>query len=118
MADAIHEQDQAAASQSEAKRTQRINLPLSQIYPRAEDNRPLRDAHVKDLAESIGALELIEPLVVDTKGVLLAGGYRLAAIQLLKKISSDFTSNSCLTTSFLYELCRLMLKQNPSDRFR
>ncbi|PPS41913.1 ParB/RepB/Spo0J family partition protein [Chroococcidiopsis sp. TS-821] len=89
VADAIHEQDQEAASQSEADRIQRINLPLSRISPRAEDTRPLRDSHVKDLAESIGALGLIEPLVVDTKGILLAGGHRLAAIQLLKETNPE-----------------------------
>ncbi|AFZ33347.1 ParB domain protein nuclease (plasmid) [Gloeocapsa sp. PCC 7428] len=89
VANAIHEQDQAAASQSEADRIQRINLPLSRIYPRAEDTRPLRDSHVEDLAESIGALGLIELLVVDQKGVLLAGGHRLAAIQLLKETNLE-----------------------------
>jgi ParB family chromosome partitioning protein len=89
VADAIYEQDQAAASQSEVDRIQRINLPLSRISPRTEDTRPLRDSHVQDLAESIGALGLIEPLVVDTKGKLLAGGHRLAAIQLLKETNSE-----------------------------
>ncbi|MBE9193350.1 ParB N-terminal domain-containing protein [Gloeocapsopsis crepidinum LEGE 06123] len=89
VADAIHEQDQAAASQSELNRAQRLSLPLAQIRPRAEDTRPLRDSHVQDLAESIGALGLIEPLVVDTEGVLLAGGHRLAAIQLLKETTLE-----------------------------
>lgn len=89
VADAIHEQDREVASHSEAERIQRINLPLSRINPRAEDTRPLHDSHVKDLAESIGALGLIEPLVVDIKGVLLAGGHRLAAIQLLKETNSE-----------------------------
>jgi len=41
------------------------------------------------LAESIGALGLIEPLVVDLNGVLLAGGHRLAAIQILKETNFD-----------------------------
>jgi ParB family transcriptional regulator, chromosome partitioning protein len=88
-ADAIHQQDQAAEERAERDRAQRINLPLSRIQPRAEDTRPLRDRHVADLVESIGALGLIEPLVVDLKGVLLAGGHRLAAIQVLKATSPD-----------------------------
>lgn len=89
VADAIHEQDQAVEAKSERDRAQRANLPLSRIRPRVEDTRPLGNSHVKDLAESIGALGLIEPLVVDLKGVLLAGGHRLAAIQILKETNSD-----------------------------
>lgn len=89
VADAIHEQDQAAEAKSERDRAQRVSLPLSRIHPRAEDTRPLRDRHVNDLVESIGALGLIEPLVVDLKGVLLAGGHRLAAVQLLKETNAE-----------------------------
>jgi len=89
VADAIHEQDQAVEAKSERDRAQRINLPLSRIRPRAEDTRPLHEQHVKDLTESIGALGLIEPLVVDINGVLLAGGHRLAAIQILKETNFD-----------------------------
>lgn len=47
------------------------------------DTRPLNAKHVLDLAESIAVLDLLEPLVIDTEGNLLAGGHRLAAIQLL-----------------------------------
>ncbi len=88
-AEVIHQQDQAAEERAERDRAQRINLPLSRIQPRAENTRPLRDRHVADLVESIGALGLIEPLVVDLKGVLLAGGHRLAAIQVLKASNPD-----------------------------
>lgn len=88
-ADAIHVKDQAAEAKSLSYHAQRANLPLSRIYPRAEDTRPLRSAHVKDLAESIGALGLIEPLVADLQGVLLAGGHRLAAIQFLKETNLE-----------------------------
>jgi ParB family transcriptional regulator, chromosome partitioning protein len=88
-AEAIHQQDQVAEQKAERDRAQRINLPLSKIQPRAEDTRPLKDSHVANLIESIGALGLIEPLVVDLKGVLLAGGHRLAAIQLLKATDPD-----------------------------
>lgn len=89
VAGAIHEQDQAAEAKSESDRAQRTNLPLPRIRSRAKDTRPLRDSHAKDLAESIGALGLIEPLVVDLKGVLLAGGHRLAAIGLLKEAKPE-----------------------------
>lgn len=47
------------------------------------DTRLLHVDHVLDLAESIAALGLLEPLVVDAKGHLLAGGHRLAACRLL-----------------------------------
>ena len=89
VADAIHEQDQVASAKFERDRAGRSNLPLSQIHPRAEDTRPLHKQHVKDLVESIGALGLIEPLVVDFKGILLAGGHRLAAVQLLKETNAE-----------------------------
>lgn len=89
VADAIHEQDLAAADRAERERGQRAILPLAQIHPRASDTRPLKSQHVADLAESIAALGLIEPLVIDREGVLLAGGHRLAAIQRLKDADPD-----------------------------
>lgn len=60
-------------------------LPLEQIQSRPEDTRQLNIDHVKSLAESIAVLGLIEPLVTDIKGRLLAGGHRLAAINHLKE---------------------------------
>lgn len=47
------------------------------------DTRPLTARHVVELAESISVLGLLEPVVIDTAGNLLAGGHRLAALQLL-----------------------------------
>lgn len=88
-AEAIHKQDQAAAAKAEQERGQKTKIPLHQIHPRESDTRPLRPEHVSDLAESIAALGLIEPLVVDTKGVLLAGAHRLASIQALKESDPD-----------------------------
>lgn len=88
-ADAIHEQDQAVANRFEQERVQKAKMPLPQIHPREADTRPLHAQHVSDLAESIAALGLIEPLVVDSKGVLLAGGHRLAAIQALKETNPE-----------------------------
>jgi len=88
-ADAIHEQDQAAAAKSEQERSQKTKLPLSQIRARETDTRPLDPQHVTNLAESIAALGLIEPLVVDVKGVLLAGGHRLAALHALQETNLE-----------------------------
>lgn len=63
---------------------QRATWPLDRISPRPQgDTRPLNAGHVVSLAESIEALGLIEPLVIDIRGRLLAGGHRLAACKLL-----------------------------------
>lgn len=56
-------------------------FPLDQIQMRVQDTRSLDEKHVADLIESIAVLGLIEPLALDAKGRLLAGGHRLAAIQ-------------------------------------
>ncbi len=66
-------------------KSQDSSLLLGQIQLRQEDTRPLNTAHVEALMESISVLGLIEPLVTDKKGRLLAGGHRLAAISLLKE---------------------------------
>ncbi len=60
-------------------------LPLAQIQKRQQDTRSLNANHVESLAESIAVLGLIEPLVIDNQGRLLAGGHRLAAINQLKQ---------------------------------
>lgn len=64
-------------------------LPLEQIRERQIDTRPLRQQHVQELVESIGVLGLLEPLVVDLKAQLLAGGHRLAAIRVIKEENPD-----------------------------
>lgn len=87
IADEIHLKDQAAEARSQEDRGQRSLIPLNQIHPRPSDTRPVRPRHVEELAESIAALGLIEPLVVDAQLVLLAGAHRLAAIQWLKENS-------------------------------
>lgn len=59
-------------------------VPINAIRLRRDgDARPLSAAHVVTLAESIAALGILEPVVVDLEGHLLAGGHRLAALQLL-----------------------------------
>jgi hypothetical protein len=50
---------------------------------KADSTRPLAALHVATLVESIATLGLLEPVVIDTDGHLLAGGHRLAALQLL-----------------------------------
>lgn len=64
---------------------QKLTLKLSQIQLRETDTRPLHSAHVESLAESIAVLGLLEPLVVDSRNRLLAGGHRLASIKRLKE---------------------------------
>ena len=59
-------------------------FPLSRIRPRGGgDARKLKPAHIVSLAESIAALGLLEPVVIDARGCLLAGAHRWAACQLL-----------------------------------
>lgn len=53
------------------------------------DTRHLNEEHVNALAQSIAAIGLIEPLVVDNKGRLLAGGQRREAINRLKDADSQ-----------------------------
>ena len=53
------------------------------------DTRELDLKHVAELADSIGALGLIEPIVLDNQNRLLAGRHRLAAIQHLKNTQPD-----------------------------
>lgn len=65
-------------------------LLLDQIADRASgDTRPLNSSHVEALAESIALLGLIEPLVVDCQGRLLAGSHRRAAISHLRGVQPD-----------------------------
>jgi ParB family transcriptional regulator, chromosome partitioning protein len=85
----IHQQDQVVEEKSERDRSQRTVLLLNRIEKRSQDTRPVLESHVQELANSITALGLIEPLVVDQKGRLLAGAHRLAAISLLKETAPE-----------------------------
>ncbi len=68
---------------------QSSRLPLDQITDRpGGDTRSLNPAHVEALAESIAAVGLIQPIAVDNKGRLLAGGHRRVAISLLQTTNS------------------------------
>ena len=65
-------------------------IPVEEIQNRiGGDTRPLNQAHVEALAESIRILGLIEPLAIDSKGRLLAGGHRKAAISLLQSTDPE-----------------------------
>lgn len=62
-------------------------LPLADIKPRAGglDTREPTEEAVADMAETLDALGLIQPLAVDRLGRLLAGKTRLLAIKALAK---------------------------------
>jgi ParB family transcriptional regulator, chromosome partitioning protein len=64
-------------------------MRFDQIKDRKIDTRPLDPAHTEQLAESIAVLGLLEPLVVDIKGVLLAGGHRKLAMSQIREHSPD-----------------------------
>lgn len=70
----------ADGSEMQGRRT----ISLEVIQDRHADTRKLTPSHVQHLSESIAALGLIEPIVVDRSGRLLAGGHRLQAIKQLK----------------------------------
>lgn len=71
-----------APPQSLKPGTQRIPL-VSLAHRQGKSTRQLRAAHVLNLAESIAALGLLEPLIVDVRGHILAGAHRLAALEVL-----------------------------------
>lgn len=80
---ALAEQDRAVRNDRDRTRTEPGSIDAALIKPRQTNTRELDPYHVVDLAESIAALDLLEPLVIDRKNRLLAGGHRLAAVQLL-----------------------------------
>ena len=80
---AIQVQDRLSEVRSEQAKVS--TLPLDKIIDRVTDTRELKAPHVEDLMMSIAVLGLLEPVVVDSRGRLLAGGHRKAAIHLLKE---------------------------------
>jgi ParB family chromosome partitioning protein len=99
----------AAAGRAQAKQAtewvaresaERRTLPLSAICSRpGGDTRPLNVGHVIELAESIAAVGLVEPLAVDNGGRLLAGAHRLAALNLLAESEPDARVNAWLVVA-------------------
>ena len=76
-----------------AENSTAVTIAVIDIQYRQRDTRPLNESHVLELAESIAVVGLIEPLAIDSKGRLLAGSHRLAAIQWLKaNKSSDYAA--------------------------
>jgi ParB family chromosome partitioning protein len=57
-----------------------LQITLNRIRMRQRNTRKITLSHVKNLLDSIQALGLIEPLVVDKKFRLLAGAHRLQAL--------------------------------------
>ncbi|MBD2096813.1 ParB N-terminal domain-containing protein [Trichocoleus sp. FACHB-591] len=65
-------------------------LSVDSIIDRVDgDTRPLNPAHIEALADSIAVVGLIAPIAVDSRGRLLAGGHRRAAIALLREQDSE-----------------------------
>jgi ParB family transcriptional regulator, chromosome partitioning protein len=65
-------------------------LDIEQIHDRpGGDTRPLNQVHIEALADSIAAFGLIQPIAVNSKGHLLAGGHRRAASKYLKESNLD-----------------------------
>ncbi|MEE9395034.1 MAG: ParB N-terminal domain-containing protein [Planctomycetota bacterium] len=65
-------------------------MKLDQVEARAHGNaRALDPNHVYELAVSIAATGLIQPIAVDRVGRLVAGGHRLAAVLLLSKTPAE-----------------------------
>ena len=83
--DKILEVAQKRQGQSQSLQPLDATILLEEIKGRSSDTRPLNPKHVESLASSIAVLGLIEPLVLDNQGRLLAGGHRLEAIRLLKE---------------------------------
>jgi ParB family transcriptional regulator, chromosome partitioning protein len=70
--------------------TKPSTLKITDINDRVNtDTRPLNQAHVEALAESIAAVGLIQPIAVDKQGRLLAGGHRKAAILHLRETNTE-----------------------------
>lgn len=82
---AIQAQDREAETRSELEKSLPSTLPLGKILDRTSDTRELHADHVSELAESIAVLGLLEPLVVDRRGRMLAGGHRKAAVFTVKE---------------------------------
>lgn len=82
--DRMSARDADVSARRTVERGELSSLPIDRIKPRASDTRKLNKRHVYGLSESIAILGLIEPLVVDKDGVILAGGHRLAAIYVLR----------------------------------
>jgi ParB family transcriptional regulator, chromosome partitioning protein len=100
-----------AAQPSKSVEATPLALKFDQIKDRKIDTRPLDAAHVEQLTESIAVLGLLEPLVVDSKGVLLAGGHRKSAIAQIREQSPD-----AYTTQFPNEMIPVRVMPFDADQ--
>lgn len=78
---ALSGKDRVSEARRDAELGERVLVPLASISRRERSTRETNEEHVLRLAESIRELGLIEPLAVDRRLRLLAGGHRLAAIE-------------------------------------
>ncbi|MBU49053.1 MAG: hypothetical protein CL920_10190 [Deltaproteobacteria bacterium] len=101
----MSEKDREHEEKEDNIQQQSVTFPLNDLKARpGGDTRSLHLEHVVSLAESISALGLLEPIVIDKSGYLLAGGHRLAACRLLeatpkkrKKILEELKGDSSRT---------------------
>lgn len=70
-------------------------LHLDKILDRVQDTRPIDEAHVQDIAKSIGEIGLIQPIAVDKTGRLIVGAHRRAALHLLRKQDPEAFNREC-----------------------
>lgn len=87
---AIQKQDRAVEAQTLETQSKPTTFPLGKILDRNSNTREIQHEHALELMESIAILGLLEPLVIDERGRLLAGAHRRFAIDLLKE--NDKTS--------------------------
>ena len=83
--DAGHQQaaiDRKLAADSDRGKAVAL-VPLAAVHQREADTRPARAEHVLSLAESIGAIGLVQPPAIDKRSRLIAGLHRLTACCLL-----------------------------------
>ena len=74
---------------SSTKESGKVSVLVSDIKLRQDNTRPLNEDHVLELADSIIILGLLQPIVIDIKHRLLAGGHRLAALIHLQETSPE-----------------------------
>lgn len=70
-----------------------MKIPVDEIQVR-EGRRELDSNHVRELADSIKELGLLNPVTVDKENVLIAGLHRLEAVKLLEWLEIECTVSS------------------------
>jgi ParB family chromosome partitioning protein len=110
-AEAGRAQAKQAQDWLEREQAERGTLALDAIQPRpAGDSRTLKPYYLIDLAESIAAVGLIEPPVVDSNDRLLDGSHRVAALRLLATTDPTARAQQWLNLAG-WESIRLSTKQ-------